>query len=119
MNKKHCPLDPIPSTLASAALPELTTIMSKIINCSLTEAVAVVPESLKSAVIRPSYKNNELDPDELSSYRPISNLSVGEAHKSFLGLMRDSAKCKWFGLDHSSGTVNSHTAKSRRTGETA
>eukprot|EP00116_Pleurobrachia_bachei_P008276 sb/3468538/ len=25
----------------------------------------------------------------------------------------------WFGLGHSSGTVNSHTAKSRRTGETA
>ena len=73
MNKKHCSLDPIPSTLVGAAFPALLPIISKIVNCSLSKGE--VSKNLKEAVIRPSYKNNELDPDELSSYRPISNLS--------------------------------------------
>ena len=73
MNKKHCPLDPIPSTMVAGSLTELVPIISKIVNGSLSDGV--VPANLKSAVIRPSLKNKELDPDELSSYRPISNLS--------------------------------------------
>ena len=73
MNKKHCTLDPIPSTMVGGCLTELVPIISKIVNGSLSEGV--VPANLKSAVIRPSLKNKDLDPDELSSYRPISNLS--------------------------------------------
>eukprot|EP00116_Pleurobrachia_bachei_P000156 sb/3460418/ len=73
MNKKHCPLDPIPSTMVGSSLPELLPIISKIVNRSMSDGV--VPTSLKSAVIRPSFKNKDLDPEELSSYRPISNLS--------------------------------------------
>ena len=73
MNKKHCSLDPMPTTLVNEVFPALIPIVSKIVNNSLSKGE--VPDSLKSAVIRPAYKNNELDPDELSSYRPISNLS--------------------------------------------
>ena len=73
MNKKHCTLDPIPSTIVGAALPALLPIVSKIVNRSLSEGF--VPANLKEAVIRPSYKSSQLDPDELASYRPISNLS--------------------------------------------
>ena len=42
-------------------------------NASLTEGV--FPDSLKHAVVRPRLKKPTLNPDELSSYRPISNLS--------------------------------------------
>ena len=73
MNKKHCTLDPMPTSFVNDAFPALIPIVSKIVNTSLTKGE--VPDSLKSAVIRPSYKNSDLDPDELNSYRPISNLS--------------------------------------------
>eukprot|EP00116_Pleurobrachia_bachei_P002499 sb/3462761/ len=73
MNQKHCVLDPLPTSILTAVLPHLVPLLSKIVNMSLSEGE--VPESLKRAIRRPAYKNSSLDPDELKSYRPISNLS--------------------------------------------
>ena len=36
----------------------------------------VFPDDLKEAVINPTFKNKNLDPELLSSYRPLSNLVV-------------------------------------------
>ena len=73
MNKKHCQLDPMPTSLVSGCLPELLPSISKIVNDSL--ANGTFPHSFKEAIIRPSFKGKELDPDHLTSYRPVSNLS--------------------------------------------
>ena len=73
MNKKHCDSDPLPTSLVLALLPELLPILSDIVNKSLQSGG--FPEAFKTALIRPSYKKKGLDPDELTSYRPISNLS--------------------------------------------
>ena len=73
MNQKHCSLDPIPTSLLTGALPHLLPILSKIVNSSLSQGE--MPDNLKTAVIRPAHKNASLDPDQLKSYRPISNLS--------------------------------------------
>ena len=52
-----------------AILPAMTTI----INTSLRSGQ--VPPSLKVAQIQPTLKKATLDPNEMSNYRPISNLS--------------------------------------------
>ena len=73
MNKKHCSLDPMPSSMVSDALPELIPALSRIVNDSLTKGV--FPKDFKEAIIRPSFKGKDLDSEKLNSYRPISNLS--------------------------------------------
>ena len=73
MNKKHCSLDPMPSSMVNEALPELIPVLSRIVNDSLTKGL--FPTVFKEAIIRPSFKGKDLDSEELNSYRPISNLS--------------------------------------------
>ena len=73
MNKKHCSLDPMPSSMVNDALPELTPVISRIVNDSLTKGI--FPTAFKEAIIRPSFKGKDLDSEQLNSYRPISNLS--------------------------------------------
>ena len=73
MNKKHCSLDPMPSSMINDALPELIPVLSRIVNDSLTKGL--FPSVFKEAIIRPSFKGKDLDSEELNSYRPISNLS--------------------------------------------
>ena len=73
MNRKHCQLDPMPTSLIMECLPELLPSISKIVNDSLL--TGIFPQSFKEAIIRPSFKGKELDPEDLSSYRPVSNLS--------------------------------------------
>jgi len=70
---KHCSLDPPPTWLIKRTLPLLSDIIAKICNTSFREGV--FPEKLKQAVVRPRLKKITLDPDDLNSYRPISNLS--------------------------------------------
>ena len=68
---KSCSLDPIPTHL----LLNCETIVSpltKLINLSLS--TGIVPKSFKHALVTPLVKNSKLDPNSLSSYRPISNL---------------------------------------------
>ena len=70
---KSCSLDPIPTFLLKECVLEFTPMLTKIINASLTSAT--VPSSFKRAVVTPLLKKATLDRDELSSYRPVSNLS--------------------------------------------
>ena len=53
-------------------LPEIGTPLLNLINASLTSVY--VPRSFKRAVIKPIPKKPNLDPNDLSNYRPISNL---------------------------------------------
>lgn len=67
-----CWLDPLPTHLVKACLPSLSTLISKIIHCSL--ASGYVPSYFKSAIITPILKKPGADPSNLDNYRPISNL---------------------------------------------
>ena len=72
--KSHCENDPLPiGDLAGATnINALLRIQLDIINSSFAEGV--FPNSEKSALIKPTIKNN-LDPQLLNSYRPVSNLT--------------------------------------------
>jgi len=70
---KHCSLDPAPTWLVKRLLPMLADPISSMCNASLTEGV--FPAALKQAIVRPRLKKPTLNPDDLNSYRPISNLS--------------------------------------------
>ena len=73
MPNKTCCLDPIPIWLLKACLPELIDIITFIVNKSLT--LGFFPTDLKSASVRPTLKKQNLDSDDKSNYRPVSNLS--------------------------------------------
>ena len=68
---KTCELDPIPTNILKQCLPELTTIITHIVNKSLT--TGVFPDSFKEAVIRPLLKKPNLE-HIFKNYRPVSNL---------------------------------------------
>ena len=70
---KHCNLDPIPTWLVKKAATVLVPIIGKLCNASLSSGS--LPSAQKHATVRPLLKKPTLDPDELSSYRPISNLT--------------------------------------------
>ena len=53
-------------------LPVIGTSLLKHINASLTSGY--LPQSFKIAVIKPILKKPNLDPNDMSNYRPISNL---------------------------------------------
>ena len=72
MSLKTCELDPLPASLYSDCLPALLPFITDIINTSLKSWT--VPDSFKSAIVRPHLKKHNLDPNELKNYRPISNL---------------------------------------------
>ena len=72
MSLKTCELDPLPASLYSDCLPALLPFTTDIINTSLKSGT--VPDSFKSAIVRPLLKKHNLDPNELKNYRPISNL---------------------------------------------
>ena len=70
---KSCELDPLPSWLLKECVDELSPIVTSIVNASLNHAI--VPLSLKTALIRPLFKKSGLDKEVLKNYRPVSNLS--------------------------------------------
>lgn len=67
-----CSLDPMPTTLVKACLPTLAPIITNIINSSIQSGT--VPTSFKTASVTPILKKPGLDPEDLTNYRPISNL---------------------------------------------
>ena len=71
-NSSTCSLDPMPTALVKTCLPTLCPFIMDIINSSLQ--TGTVPCSLKIASITPILKKPGLDTEELSNYRPISNL---------------------------------------------
>ena len=70
--KTSCDLDPIPTPLLFEHLDSLLPIITKILNESLSSGT--VPTEFKTAIVKPLLKKNNLDPNVLGNYRPISNL---------------------------------------------
>ena len=70
--KKSCCLDPIPAFLLMECTEELLPVITRIINLSLS--TSHVPRTLKTAVVTPVLKKLTAGPDELTNFRPVSNL---------------------------------------------
>jgi hypothetical protein len=68
-----CSLDIIPTFLLKSCLDTLVYPITTIINLALTEGI--FPDSFKIASVTPLLKKHNLPSDDLSSYRPISNLN--------------------------------------------
>ncbi len=68
-----CPLDPLPVDLFKQCLGDTLPTITRIVNLSLSSGT--FPEHCKHARIVPLLKKSGADTDELSNYRPISNLS--------------------------------------------
>ena len=73
MSSTSCPLDIIPAYLIKDMSDIFYPIILFIVNLSLSSSK--FPSFFKSSIIIPTLKNNSLDPSQLSSYRPIANLS--------------------------------------------
>ena len=67
-----CPVDSLPRDLFQLCLSDILPPITKIVNLSLISGM--LPDTLKHAIIVPFLKKQDLDTDELSIYRPISNL---------------------------------------------
>ena len=69
---KSCELDPVPTWL----LKHLASVIAPTIChlCNLSMKNGVFTAQLKQARVQPLLKKSCLDPDDVSSYRPISNL---------------------------------------------
>ena len=74
VKKTNCPSDPVPikDIVNADNFSSLISVFVKIINTSIT--TKRFPSSEKLAIIKPVLKTG-LDPQSLSSYRPVSNLS--------------------------------------------
>jgi len=71
---KQCASDPLPTSLLKQNVDLLAPFLTELFNRSLLQGI--VPSIFKSAYITPLIKKPVLDPAEMKSYRPISNLSV-------------------------------------------
>ena len=71
--KATCLLDPAPSSLVVQFLPQLAPYFAEIVNMSLKSGS--FPAKLKSAIVKSRIKKPTLDPEILTNYRPVSNLS--------------------------------------------
>ena len=69
---KSCLLDPWPTFLVKECLDILVPLITKLVNCSLSEGV--VPADFKKAVVTPLIKKASLPPDDLKNYQPVSGL---------------------------------------------
>lgn len=74
MSNKFCCLDPIPTFLLKDCVAQLTPILLHIINSSVT--TGAFPSLMKKAVVKPTLKKENADVDNLTNYRPVSNLSA-------------------------------------------
>ena len=70
---KSCSLDPLPTFILREFLDELLPFICVMCNVSLQHSL--LPESQKAAIVTPILKKHDLDPDDVKSYRPISNLT--------------------------------------------
>ena len=70
---KKCILDAIPTWVIKRCCSALAPAITNVIELSFEEGI--FPESHKHAVVRPRIKTPSLDPLNIRSFRPISNLS--------------------------------------------
>ena len=68
-----CSLDIIPTKLLKTCIDALVIPITHLINLSLSQGI--FPSPFKHAVVSPLLKKQSLPKDDLSSYRPISNLN--------------------------------------------
>ena len=73
MPSKSCALDPLPTWLMKRCIDCVLPMLTKIVNFSLR--MGHVPDCMKVARVTPIIKKASLDPEVLSNYRPVSNLS--------------------------------------------
>jgi len=71
---KSCALDPLLTAQLKAVVDLIAPFLAHMFNKSLISGS--VPEVFKSAFITPRLKKSNMDPADIKSYRPISNLSV-------------------------------------------
>jgi len=71
---KQCMSDPLPTHLLKANVDVLAPFLVELFNRSLVHGF--VPTTFKAAYVTPLLKKSDLEPDDVKSYRPISNLSV-------------------------------------------
>jgi len=69
---KHCPLDPVPTWLLKRAAEQFAPILTRLCNASFQ--AGNLPLSQKHALVSATLKKSTLDPADLNSYRPISQL---------------------------------------------
>ena len=74
LSNKQCILDPVPTYFLKKILPSLLSFITHIVNRSLAQGY--MPDCLKTALIRPVIKKNDLDHELFESYRPVSNLPI-------------------------------------------
>ena len=70
---KSCSLDPAPTWMVKDSVDELIPMVTILVNLSLQSAN--VPDSMKQALVTLLLKKDDLDPEVLKNYRPVSNLS--------------------------------------------
>jgi len=70
---KQCLLDPIPTWLLKKVTDVLSPVIAAMCNTSIQHQT--FPSSHKNAIVNPLLKKSTLNPNDLASYRPISNLS--------------------------------------------
>ena len=73
MPTKACCLDPLPIHLLKQGVDELLPAIAHIVNLSLS--TGIFPDELKSACVTRLLKREALDRNDVSKYRPVSNLS--------------------------------------------
>lgn len=71
---KTCALDPLPAPVLTKCLLRFLPVITDIVNRSLGEAL--VPNSLKTALIIPLLKKTILDTEDFKNFRPVSNLCL-------------------------------------------
>ena len=71
---KQCSADPAPTWLVKQMGDVLAPVITDMINKSFE--VGCFPSSQKEAIVRPRSRKSSLDPIHLTSFRPISNLSL-------------------------------------------
>src|SRR5271170_3988548 len=73
LSNPTCELDSIPTSLLKSCIDTLAEPITTLINLSLSEGA--FPTIFKTAVVKPLLKKHSLPREDLSSYRPISNLN--------------------------------------------
>jgi len=71
---KQCTSDPMPTWLLKQSIELIAPFLCQLFNWTLEHGI--FPSAFKSAYITPILKKADLDPADVRSYRPISNLSV-------------------------------------------
>ena len=66
-------IDPAPTCMVKDSVDELIPMVTILVNLSLQSAN--MPDSMKQALVTPLLKKDDLDPEVLKNYRPVSNLS--------------------------------------------